>query len=123
MKKSEITQQINVLELLNKELPRRFPTGSMVVFTAQRPAEKEESEYDAVFNCNWYNKKGKDSPLQDTISKPPEWQGLTFKEAESICRMFDDCMIINRSVIIAHEYCQVQTGIKLNGQEKFEINN
>lgn len=117
MDKKDINEQIKVLELLNKEFPEHYPKGSMIVFVAQNTVNEDSPEKDAIFNCSWYDKKGEGFPLKNMITKPPELQGITFKEAEKICLMFDSSIVVCRSIAIAHDYGKTELGVKLANKE------
>jgi len=90
--KAEIEKQLAVLEILSKEIPFKYPKGSAIVFSQN--SYDSENEGFTKFSCGWYDKIGKGFPLQNIISRPPEWQNLTEEEAEKICKMFDDPIMI-----------------------------
>ncbi|MDQ3022689.1 MAG: hypothetical protein M3R36_19310 [Bacteroidota bacterium] len=114
-KKEEILKEIEVLELLNKEVLNHHPEGSMIVFSSKNLIDNEPD----TFTCNWYDKKGIGFPLQNIIEKPKEWQELTLEETSKICSMFDESIVTHRvsGIAINHNYCEDIRGIKMNYTE------
>jgi len=91
MNKNAIRTQIKALELLNKENPFRYPKGSSICFN---DAPKNiDGRY--LVNCAWCNKKDLANGGDNKVIAPPEWQNIPVEQAEEICMMFDNSMLLS----------------------------
>jgi len=72
------------MQLLNTQAKTKYPSGSSILFSFN--GKKDEKP--GTWSCCWYNKVGTD-PKKNIVSKPPEWQNISYEEALEICAMFD----------------------------------
>jgi len=83
-----LKEELELLEFL--EANNTYPPRSTIIFL-QSHEDKNR------FNCASYDKvgkKGRDGLLENIISKPKEWQGLTLQQAHKVCEPFDQARII-----------------------------
>lgn len=88
MDKKEVLKQIELLETVNELFPIKYPEGSFILF---------DFPEDGKFNCIWYNKIGgkakNEGNTRNIVRNPPEWQGLSAKEANEIAKRFDSYVL------------------------------
>ncbi|MDQ3022690.1 MAG: hypothetical protein M3R36_19315 [Bacteroidota bacterium] len=97
--KTEIKQQIETLEILNKDFISKYPEGSRVQFSQIIDAVYgKEDQVTGNYNCTSYDKRN------GSKYKPNDWQDITCEEAIEICKGFDFAILSNGACLMVFNY-------------------